>query len=78
MSQAKVDKYKQDKANRKEIMKREAAKAKRRRVIVAVVSAAIIGWLGFSAYGFYQDNQPREMAEIDYAVFDEYMNTISE
>lgn len=78
MSQAKVDKYKHDKANRKEIMKKEAAQSRRRHLIVALVAAIMVGWLGYSAYDYHQNNQPRQMAEIDYSLFDTYMNTIGE
>lgn len=78
MSQAKVDKYKYEKANRKEIMKKEAVKTKRRHFLIALVAAGMIGWVGFSVYDYHQENQPRQMAEIDYSAVDDYMNTMEE
>ena len=50
MSQAKVDRYKEEKKNRKKIM----AKEKRMRIAGYVagclVAAGIIGWAGYSGY----------------------------
>lgn len=66
MSQEKVDKYKKEKANRKETMRKEKIANKIRKFVVVVVGVALIGWVGYSAYGTYQANQPKESAEIDY------------
>ena len=49
MSQEKVDKYKQEKANRKQNMKKEKVKQAFRRVVVGVLGFALVGWLGYSA-----------------------------
>ena len=54
MSQAKVDRYKEEKKNRKKIM----AKEKRMRIAGYVagclVAAGIIGWAGYSGYSAYE------------------------
>ena len=54
MSQAKVDRYKEEKKNRKKIM----AKEKRMRIAGYVagclVAAGIIGWAGYSGYRLYE------------------------
>lgn len=67
MSQAKVDKYKQEKANRKEIMRKEKIANTVRKCIVGVVALVLVGWVGYSAYGTYEANQPKTEVEIDYS-----------
>ena len=60
MSQAKVDRYKEEKKNRKKIM----AKEKRMRIAGYVagclVAAGIIGWAGSSGYSAYEASKPME------------------
>ena len=72
MSQEKVKRYKEQKANRKEIMKKEKRASIVRNVIAAVVLVVIVGWLGYSAVDFYIDNLPREVVDVDYNVISEY------
>ena len=67
MSQAKVDKYKQEKANRKEIMRKEKIANTVRKCIVGVVALVLVGWVGYSAYGTYEANHPKTEVEIDYS-----------
>lgn len=52
MSQAKVDKYKKDKANRAKIMKKEKRMAFLEKGVLILVAAAIVGWIGFSVYKY--------------------------
>ena len=72
MSQEKVAKYKEQKANRKEIMKKEKRAKLLRNIIGCVVGVALIGWVGYSAVDLYLDNRPRPTAEVDYAAVTEY------
>lgn len=72
MSQEKVDRYKQEKANRKKNMHREKVKQAIRRVVVGVLGLALIGWLGYSAYDIYEANRPQQTAEVDYTAITEY------
>ena len=72
MSQEKVLKYKEEKANRKEIMKKQKIAKITRNSITAVVLVAVLGWVGYSAVAYYQDNKPREAVEVDYAALNEY------
>ena len=72
MSQEKVAKYKEQKANRKEIMKKEKRARIFRNAVAAVVLVAVVGWLGYSAVDFYIDNLPRETVDVDYSVVSEY------
>lgn len=78
MSQAKVDKYKKEKANRKETLKKEKMLNTVRKTVVAVVAVALIGWVGYSAYNAYDSYQPKETAEIDYSALDSLATNLSE
>ena len=67
MSQKKVDRYKEEKANRKKIMKREKMQRK---------AAAFVVWLGYSAFGYFskqEDGAPIQ-TEVDLSAITEYMN----
>lgn len=50
MSQAKVDKYKKEKANRKQAMKKEKITRITYSIIGVVIAAAIVSWAGYSVY----------------------------
>ena len=78
MSQEKVTKYKEAKANRKETMKKQKRAKMIRNTAMAVVSVAVLGWVGYSAVDYYQTNQPRESVEVDYAAVDDYLESITE
>lgn len=76
MSQAKVDRYKEAKKNRKETI----AKEKRQRVLTklvgAVVAVVLVAWIGVSGYNMYQTNQPLETVYVDTTAIDDYMTTL--
>ena len=57
MSQAKVDKYKEAKKNRKKQMKKEKIQSYLRRGVACIVAAALIGMAGFSIYNIYESKQ---------------------
>ena len=67
MSQEKVDKYKQEKANRKKNMKKEKLQNTLRKCAVVVVGVVLIGWIGNSAYGTYEAKKPKQEAQLDYS-----------
>lgn len=50
MSQAKVDRYKAEKANRAKTMKRDKIKRQCAKVAGVVACAAVVVWIGFSAW----------------------------
>ena len=77
MSQEKVTKYKEEKANRKTIMKKQKIGKITRNSILTVVLVAVVGWVGYSAVAYYQDNKPREAVEVDYAAIDEYVDGLN-
>lgn len=75
MSQKKVDLYKEQKRNRKKIMKKE----KRMRIlgytVAGLVSFALVGWAGFSAYNYYETNKPVSYTDVNTdAISDYYTN----
>ena len=78
MSQAKVDRYKAAKANRKEIMRKEKMKKMLHRCVTAVVCAAVVGWFGYSVYGTYEANKPKESVEIDYSAINDFTSSLTE
>ena len=78
MSQAKVDRYKEEKANRKKIMKQEKIKRVLRNIAAFAVIVVLIGWLGVSVYNVHEENQPRQSVEVDYSAVDSYLNSIEE
>ena len=78
MSQEKVAKYKEAKANRKEMMKKQKRVKMLRSTVIGVICVAVLGWIGYSAVDFYQNNQPRDSVEVDYAAVDDYLESITE
>ena len=78
MSQEKVDRYKQDKANRKQIMRKQRITNFVRKGVLAPVALALIGWLGYSAYDMYESGKERVVAEVNYDSVTDYLNSLSE
>lgn len=50
MSQAKVDKYKEEKANRQQIIKKQKRMHRFEMTAIALVCAVFVGWIGYSVY----------------------------
>lgn len=78
MSQEKVDRYKKEKANRKQIMRKERIMSIVRKAVLTVVALALVAWLGYSAYDIYESNQERAVAEVNYTAITDYLNSLSE
>lgn len=76
MSQAKVDRYKEAKKNRKETMAKEKKQRTLNIAIASVVCAALLGWIGFSGYQVYQNTKPLETVYVDMTELNNYMNTL--
>ena len=66
MSQEKVNRYKEEKANRKQIMAKKKREKAIRRNAGALIAVVLIGWVGYSAVDAYQNSRPREVVEVDY------------
>ncbi len=77
MSQEKVERYKLEKANRKQILKKEKAKATAARIGGIVICVAFIGWIGYSGYTRWQAAQPAKTTEVTVDALTEYMNGLS-
>lgn len=77
MSQEKVDRYKAEKANRKQIMRKQKIKRIVSQAVMGVVALVLVGWLGYSAYDLYEEKRPREVAEVDYTAVNEYMQSLN-
>ncbi|EGG80639.1 hypothetical protein HMPREF9477_00098 [Lachnospiraceae bacterium 2_1_46FAA] len=78
MSQEKVNRYKEQKANRKAIMKKEKRMKIFRNTVTAVVVVAVLSWVGYSGYNSYVDSQPVEKTEVDYTSIAEYLTGLAE
>ena len=78
MSQEKVDRYKQEKANRKKIMRKQRAMSFVRKAVLTLAALALVGWIAYSAYDIYDSNKERAVAEVDYTAVTDYMNSLSE
>ncbi len=78
MSQAKVDKYKAEKANRKEIMAKEKRQKMIIKIVGSVVGVVLVAWIGVSVgLGIY-DNRPQNKYFVTTADLDDYLNGLSE
>ena len=58
MSQAKVDKYKNEKANRKKTNARNKVERVIARIVAAAAVVALVGWGGYSGYQYYEKSRP--------------------
>ena len=73
MSQAKVDRYKDEKKNRKKNMKKEKVQ-NIIRCAVCVIAVALIGCAGYSVHNIYESKKPTEKVTVDYSA----MTTLSQ
>ena len=73
MSQEKVDRYKQEKVNRKQIMRKQKLMNNMRKGVLV----ALIGWLGYSAYDIYESGKERTVSEVNYDAVSDYLNGLN-
>ncbi len=78
MSQEKVDRYKEEKANRKKNMQKAKYKSIAARICAVAVCIAIVGWGGYSIYDRYEKNQPTKYLEVDPSAIQNYQSSIIE
>ena len=76
MSQAKADRYKTEKANRKQIMRKQKMMNFARKAVLSLAALALIGWLGYSAWDMYESGKERVVAEVNYDSVTEYLNNL--
>lgn len=77
MSQAKVDRYKEEKKNRKAIQAKEKRNALIAKVCGGVVVAALAVWLGYSAVATYNQNVNGGTVVVDTTALDEYTSELT-
>lgn len=77
MSQEKVDRYKKEKANRKQIMRKQRMMNLVRKGVLTLVALALVGWLGYSAYDMYESGKDRVVAEVNYDAVTDYLNGLT-
>lgn len=77
MSQEKVDRYKQEKVNRKQIMRKQKLMNNMRKGVLVVAALALIGWLGYSAYDIYESGKERTVSEVNYDAVSDYLNGLN-
>ncbi len=78
MSQEKVDRYKKEKANRKQNMKKKKFANVVRKCIVMIVGLLLVVWIGYSAYDLYDTNKEPDKVQIDYRAFDDFSQGITD
>jgi len=78
MSQEKVAKYKEEKAKRKAIMRKQRIERIVRNSLSVLVLVLLVGWIIGSGVKYYQDNKPREVVEVDYDSLNEYVNGLNQ
>ena len=68
MSQAKVDRYKKEKENRKKLMRKQKMMGIVRKGVVAVIAVA---------YDMHESNKERAVTEVNYDSITDYLNGLS-
>lgn len=77
MSQAKVNKYKEQKANRKQLMKQEKRSRAIRNLVGAVLGLALIGWIGYSAYDSITTKIQTSQTEVELSAVTDYISDLT-
>ena len=76
MSQAKVDKYKVEKANRKEIIAKEKRQKMIQKVCVSTVLVVLVAWIGISTADFVYESRPKDKVYVQTTEIDKYLDSI--
>ena len=76
MSQQKVDKYKEYKANKSKIIKKEKRRVRVEIIAIAAVFVGLVGWFAFSFYGRVEATSPPKEYQIDSGAVDKYLNDL--
>lgn len=78
MSQEKVDRYKKEKVNRKQNMKKKKIANAVRKCIVMIVGLLLVVWIGYSSYDLYDSNKEPDKVQMDYRAFDDFSQGITD
>lgn len=76
MSQAKVDQYKKEKANRKEIIAKEKRQKMILKVCVSTVLVVLVAWVGISTADFVYESRPKDKVHVQTTEIDKYLDSI--
>ena len=80
MSQAKVDRYKEEKKNRAKIIKKEKRQLLAMKLGATVVAIALVGWFGFSTYSAFQTQDTATTEKVNYTIntsaLDEFLTNL--
>ncbi len=77
MSQEKVNRYKEEKANRKQILAKEKRHKHMLQFVGIVIALALVCWLGYSVYDMATRPDTSALT-INTTALDEYLNGLSE
>ncbi len=75
MSQEKVDRYKEQKAHRQEIYKKEKRILALEKTAGILICVAVVAWIGYSVYGKVTASQDAKVIEtvMDATAIDDYL-----
>ena len=76
MSQAKVDQYKKEKANRKDTLAKEKRQKMIMKICAGTVLVALVAWVGISTADFIYDSRPKEKIYVQTTEIDNYLDSI--
>lgn len=77
MSREKVERYKKEKANRKQTMKKNKIKAVVKRTVYSLAALAAVVAIGYNVYAGYEAKKPRVTAQINYDDLNNYMSGLN-
>ena len=77
MSQEKVNKYKEQKANRKKEVKKEKTTRILTSFIGAVVGIALVAWIGYSAYDMIATDIASAKTEVELSAITDYITDLT-
>lgn len=78
MSQEKVDRYKEQKKNKKAIQAKKKREAMLMKICGGLIVLALVCWIGYSAVDSYQTRQNSRPVTADTTALDDYMNSLTE
>lgn len=80
MSQAKVDYNKEQKYNRKKLVKKQKVQRVVGTIAATVVAVALIGWVGFSMYNKQQEEKAAEITKLtlDSSALSDYTSSLND
>lgn len=74
MSQEKVDRNKEQKRNRKKILKKQRRQRMLGGILGVVIAVGLVGWIGFSIYDKYEDKRTSTATEVDLSAITNYFS----